>query len=254
MSRSYRTALLCTGLFTAAVSAQPLTGSGSHLPIPSVTGVSSGYVAHAITGIVPGPTPPQGFNGSWTSGVVQPGWVGTYNALGPTTGSGDVGTTNYDFTPLAAGHLPAGTSFYFGDVDNRGLNEVFLLTAYDSIGNVVTTPWLDEPGWVFGTGTGPLGAPATVDMPGWVWSGTNYKIDGTLVTSGPNPALGIEMLSNTAIWTLEVRKLDGANGFSLLAPPVPAPGVGVVALAGLGAMARRGRRCIQVQGCGTQSA
>lgn len=198
-------------------------------------------MAHTTSGIVPGPTPPQGFNGTWSSGVVQPGWVGAYAALGPTTGSGDVGTTNYDFTPLAAGNLPAGTSSSFGDVDNRGLNGVFLLTAYDSIGNVVATPWLHVPGWVFGTGTGPLGAPATVDMPGWVWSGTNHKIDGTLVTSGPNPALGIEMLGNTAIWKLEVQNLDGANGFALLAPPVSAPGVGAAAIAGLGLVARRRR-------------
>ncbi|MBL9030808.1 MAG: hypothetical protein JNM80_03765 [Phycisphaerae bacterium] len=206
-----------------------------------MTGVGSGYVSPTLSNIQPGPTPPQGFDSTWSPGVVQPAWVGTFSATGPTTGSGDSGTTRYGFSTLATGVLPAGTVFAFGDLDNRGSNEVFVLEARDAFGAVITTPWLDVPGWVSGAGTGPLGAPAVSDMPGWDWNGTRYRFGGMQVAS-QNPALTVELVSNRSISYVEVQKFDTLNGFALRAPPMPAPGAGVAALAGIGVLARRRRR------------
>lgn len=226
-------------LFAAMpVDAMPLTGSGAHLPIPTINpawqpGVSAARVDAGST-----------FTGTWAT-PVQPDWVGTFNATGPIPSSVNSGIANYDFTSLPLGFLPSGTFFIFGDVDQGStLAEKADLTAYNGSGDLLTTPWLDETYAVRGPGTGPAGSIAAGDMPAWSWndatSPNTYVIDGSSVTGG-NPNVAFALVSNQPIYSMELDKLTTHFGFVLAAPSVPEPSTLVIACLGLLAVIPRRR-------------
>ena len=214
--------------------AMPLTGSGTHLPIPAINpawqpGVSA---ARVDTG--------GAFTGTWAT-PVQPDWVGTFNATGPIPSSMNSGIANYDFTSLPLGYLPSGTYFIFGDLDQgSALAERAHLTAYDGSGNLLATPWLDETYAVRGPGTGPAGSISTGDMPGWSWnaatSPNTYAFDGSTVTNG-NPNVAFALVSNQPIYGMELDKLTTHFGFVLAAPIVPEPSTALLMCLGLMALA-----------------
>ncbi|MBI82073.1 MAG: hypothetical protein CMJ81_02665 [Planctomycetaceae bacterium] len=218
-------------LFAAIpVGATPLTGSGLHLPIPTINpawqpGVSATVVD---TG--------GAFTGTWTA-PVQADWVGTFNATGTVPSSTTSGIANYNFTSLPLGYLPSGTFFIFGDLDHgSSLAETAQLTAYDGSGNLLTTPWLDETYALRGPGTGLAGAITSGDMPGWSWndvtSPATYVFDGSTITSG-NPNVAFALVSNQPIHGMELDKLTTHFGFTLAAPSVPEPSSVVIACLGL---------------------
>ncbi|MEL6797620.1 MAG: hypothetical protein AAFO89_12465 [Planctomycetota bacterium] len=227
-------ALSSIALASAAV-AQPLTGSGPNLPIPSPNDPPPPQQPRAVT------TGTGGWTGTWTV-PAQPDWVGSFTATGPVpSGMTTIGSTRYDFTTLPTGQLPVNTFFRFGDVDGGSVtNEIFTLVAFDAGGAVITTPWLNEP--ISMTGAGPGGAPiAPNNTPGWDWdAGTGtYTIDGSTVTGG-NPTISVFMQSNTPITTLSLDRGSTFANFSLAAPLIPAPAS--AALLGLGGLTACRRR------------
>lgn len=220
----------------AAARAQPLTGSGAHLPLSTPTQVPQPGVVHTLSGIVPGVS----FNGTW-SAPVQNAWQGTFAATGNVPNNTNLGVTNYNFTGLNAGFLPTGTFFNFGDVDGgSGGGETFRLRAFDNLGNAILTPWLSVPQFVWGFGRN-SGNPDLLDMPGWVFNPVDgsYFIDGNTVT-GFNPSVSFTLLSLANITSLELNKSSTFNGFSLAAPIVPTPaGMAVIGIGGVMAARRR---------------
>ncbi len=201
-----------------SVSAEPLTGSGTHLLLPSPSGVMPNFLAPTLTLS----NSPPGFTGTWTT-PAAPGWIGSFTGIGPyplsATGNS---TSTFDFTGVGAGFLPAGTFFLFGDVDNGGGSnpEVFYLRAYDPTGALITNAWLSTPVATWGA-TRPNDPDA---MPGWDWDGIlpdTYTIDGSTVT-GPNPRFTFALLSEVPIGRLEVVKNFSDYGFGLGAPTVEA--------------------------------
>lgn len=230
-----KTALLVAAALAPIAAAQPLTGSGAHLPLSAPIQVPQPGVAPTLGSIVH----PTSFDGTWNA-PAQFGWQGTFTALGPVPSNTNIGTTRYDFTTLNAGNLPTGTFFNFGDVDGgSGQNETFSLQAFDSSG-LITTPWLSLPAYVWGSGRN-AGNPDLLDTPGWNWNaGTGtYFIDGTTVT-GFNPSITVTMLSLVDIDQLSVVKTATPYSFSLTAPVVPGPGA--LALLGVAGIATGRRR------------
>lgn len=216
---------------TAAASATPLTGSGPNLGIPVPNPGEPPRQGAALWDITP-----TGFNGTWTAPALAP-WIGTFTAIGPVPSSNSypAGLTRYDFTTLAASLLPTGTFFFFGDVDGGSTTfETFILSASDAAGALITTPWLEEPLGVSGTGTGGGGLILPGNMPGWEWDATfsRYIIDGTTVTGG-NPTLGVWLESNTDLAFLSVERTSNFANFGLSAP-IPEPGT--LSLVALGAL------------------
>lgn len=232
-----RTACITLALSLAGTAAaQPLVGAGPNLPIPAPNDPPPPQqVRNAVTS---GP----GWTGTWVA-PAQPDWVGSFTATGPIpAGATTTGTTRYDFSTLPTGQLPADTFFRFGDVDGGSTTtEVFTLLAFDSGGSLITTPWLDEPIAVTGTGTGGAGAILPGNTPGWSWTaGTGtYVIDGATVTGG-NPSISIFMESNTPIASMQLTRGSTFASFSLAAPLIPAPAS--AALLGLGGLAACRRR------------
>ncbi|MEM9166619.1 MAG: hypothetical protein AAGB48_06305 [Planctomycetota bacterium] len=219
-----------------AAASQPLVGSGPNLPIPSPNDPPPPQQPRAVT------TGSGTWTGTWTSPAAA-NWVGSFNAIGPVpAGVTSTGTTRYDFSSLPTGQLPADTFFRFGDVDGGSTTtEVFTLIAFDTGGSLITTPWLDEPLAVTGSGTGGGGTILPGNTPGWSWTaGTGtYVIDGSTVTGG-NPSISIFMESNTSIASMQLTRGSTFASFSLAAPLIPAPSaMGVLAGAGLLVSRRR---------------
>ena len=200
--------------------AAPLTGSGLHLPIPSTN--PAWPVGTPPAQVDLGGT----FTGTWTA-PVQSDWVGTFTANGPIPGSTAMGLVKYDFTSLPLGYLPAGTFFLFGDIDQGStLPEKAKLIAFDASGNSLATPWLDETFAVRGPGGGTAGTVAPGDMPGWSWNDSaspdTYVVNGSTINTG-NPNVAFALVSNQAVYTMELDKLTTHYGFGLAAPVVPEP-------------------------------
>ncbi len=233
MKAYHLAARACVGLsllaLSATASAAPLTGSGTNLPIPTFNPGEPPRQGRALSGVTG-----TAFNGTWTAPALTP-WQGTFNAFGPVPAgtSSPAGTTRYDFSPLTAGLLPAGTFFAFGDVDGGStVTEQFILSAFDAGGSLITTPWLDEPIGVSGVGTGGGGAFLPGNLPGWDWNASlgQYTIDGTTVTGG-NPSLTVWLESNTDMATLHVERVSTFANFSLSAP-IPEPASAALLLVG----------------------
>jgi hypothetical protein len=161
------------------------------------------------------------FSGSWAA-PAPPAWRGTFSATGPIPASGASGTIRYDFSGLAAGALPAGSFFSFGDVDGgSGSSEVFVLKAWGpgSAATPLLSPWLAGPAAAWGSGRGAGGGPGAQDLPKWAFDPATgaYTIDGSGVV-GFNPTVSVAMLSLASIRTLEVEKRANNNGFGISAP------------------------------------
>lgn len=232
--------LLTSSQLTAAI----LTGSGPNLPAPVPNpvwppGISPLQVSAGLT-----------FTGTWNASA-HANWVGTYNANGLVPSAFATGVTQYDFTTLPLGYLPAGTFFIFGDVDGGSGNpERFDLTAFNGSGQI-NSEWLGavsgpNPVHVIrGPGTGVAGAILPNDIPGWSWQGTNpngYHITGASV--GPsNPNVALALVTNQPIHRLRLNKPTTHYGFGLQAPPpVPEPAsicLMTLGCAALGVMRRR---------------
>ncbi len=228
---------------TASLQAAVLTGSGPNLPTPVPNGswppgVSPLQVSAGLT-----------FTGTWNA-TAHPNWVGTFNAAGLVPSAFATGVTQYDFTSLPLGYLPAGTFFIFGDVDGGSGNpERFDLTAFNLSGQI-NTEWLGAvagPNTVHavrGPGTGGAGAVLPSDIPGWSWQGTNpngYHITGASVGPG-NPNVAVALVSNQPIYRMRLNKPTTHYGFGLQAPRIPEPGTCVLMVCGLAAFAVGRRR------------
>jgi hypothetical protein len=228
-------ATIALTLIAGTASAQ-LIGAGPNLPIPAPNNPPPLQQVRTAT-----PSGP-GWTGSWTAPAAA-NWVGSFTAIGPIpAGMTTTGTTRYDFTTLPTGELPSGTFFRFGDVDGGSTTtEIFTLRAFDTGGNVITTPWLSLPISVTGTGTGGAGAILPGNTPGWSWAaGTGtYTIDGSTVTGG-NPSVSVFMTSLVGMSTMQLTRGSTFCSFSLAAPLVPAPSS--AALLGLGGLAACRRR------------
>lgn len=231
MSRCLVLLSMVAGGVAGLAPAGPLTGSGSHLPMPSPNPGAPTCVPSVLSAIVH----PTSFTGTWSPPAAPP-WVGSFSATGPVPSSANAGTTRYDFAGLTAGNLPAGTLFQFGDLDDGSGGEILTLEAFDASGLTITAPWLDTPSHVWGTGyLG--GAPASIDLPSWSFSAGVYTLDGGTVPANPNVAFVLP--SNTAISKLTLVKARVGNGMSLCAP-LPAPGsLALLGAAGLVAARRR---------------
>jgi hypothetical protein len=226
-------ATIALTLIAGTASAQ-LIGAGPNLPIPAPNNPPPPNQPRAVT------TGAGSWTGTWTA-PAQANWIGSFNAIGPVpSGMTSTGTTRYDFTSLPTGQLPVGTFFRFGDVDGGSTqNEVFTLRAFDTGGNLITTPWLSLPISVTGTGTGGGGAILPGNTPGWSWAAGVYTIDGSTVTGG-NPSVAVHMTSLTSMATMNLTRASTFANFSLAAPLVPAPSS--AALLGLGGLAACRRR------------
>ena len=221
---------------TGGALAAPLTGSGANLPIPSPNPGEPPRQGAALSSITTA-----GFDGTWTAPALSP-WIGTFSAVGPVPASTTypAGLTRYDFTTLTAGVAPAGTIFFFGDVDTGSTTaEKFILSASDAGGSLITTPWLDEPMGVSGVGTGSGGTILPGNTPGWEWDAalSQYTIDGTTVTGG-NPSLAMWLTSNVDMAFLSVERTSAFANFSLSAP-IPEPSTAIMLLSVFALVERR---------------
>jgi hypothetical protein len=168
------------------------------------------------------------FSGTWNGTAAAAPWNGSgtgFIAIGSAPLSTNVGNSIYDFTNLTnnGGLLPIGTLFTIGDMDfaagwGGGPGETLGLTAFDEIGNILTTPWLDNPVTAYGSNL-----VDAMHMPLYQWNPTtnSYFFDGNSIgTAGPatNPAVNFSMPSLFEISTLEVVKPNGNYSFSLQAP------------------------------------
>jgi hypothetical protein len=146
----------------------------------------------------------------------------------PHGSTGFTGTAAYDFTPgggYAPGVLQIGTYFFFGDLDNgAGQNESFRLRAYDTAGNLITTPWLETP---FAASAGSIAA----NMPAYSFAPGVYDFNGNSVPG--NPSVAVFLQNNTLIGRLEVTRTSDFASFSLAAPPVPEPSSLVLLVGGV---------------------
>jgi hypothetical protein len=225
------TAIILIAFFAGSqASATALTGSGSHLMLPSPPNVMPLFVTPTYT--VTGTT----FSGTWTA-PADSAWTGTFTGTGslPLSSAG-AGTTRYDFTSLSAGSLPSNTFFTFGDVDaGSGAGERFYLKAFDASMALITTEWLSVPVATWG----PTGASNPLAMPGWAWNSIAhpgaYTIDGaTTASSGINPTFTFALLTAIPIRQLEVVKFTTNYAFGLAAPTLPVPETSTLILFGTG--------------------
>ena len=242
-TRKLTWAIVMGTVFCCAVPARavPLIGAGSNLPIPTTN--PSWPPGQSAVRTVSGTA----FTGTWTA-PAHSDWVGNYNATGPVPSSMSVGSVKYDFSSLPLGYLPAGTFFIFGDVDRGStLGERFDIKGIDSAGNVLGTPWLDEPYAVTGVPGGGGSSIVSGDMPAWSWddpaSPQTYVINGSGVSTG-NPSVSFALVSNQPLHAMQLNKRTTHNGFGLAAPVVPEPcGLVIASLGALLLVSRRVGHC-----------
>lgn len=189
----------------------PLTGAGEHLPFAptggSIAPVHPSYV-HSATS----------FTGTWSENVPA-AWEGSFTGRGrfPAGNTGDH-TTEFDFSGMAGGVLPAGTYLHIDDLDTI---EHLTLKACDSQHHAISQPWLNgTPLEQHGSGTG-AGFPGSIlltDMPGWDWneSTQTYSFDGTTVVGNPNLRLTLSTCESFEF--LEVTREVTGFGVSVTAP------------------------------------
>lgn len=199
--------------FVIPAAGQPLDGAGFHIPIPSPNPSCSYRCDQSETRVIDA----NGFTASWSSPVF-PAWAGSFTATGPYPSgtTNPAGTTDFNFTGMPTGSLPAGTYFRFGDVDKgSGEDETITLTAFDSNMAPIITPWLDHSVRATGTTAVVVGS-----MPGWVWHGAPtgaYTIDpSTTLGGGINVAFYLP--TNTDISFLRVVRFSSFANFQLVAP------------------------------------
>lgn len=227
LTNTIRTCTLFACLPLTYSQAATLTGTGAHLPFGTFPHNSDFNYEQATLSSTPG-----GFTGTWGSSV-QAAWQGTFSATGAIPTNSNTGSNTWDFTSLPTSALPAGSAIGLGDLDD-GSSSTISFKAYDSSGNPLTE-WLDEPFLTRGTGTGAGGSVISTNMPGWEWNAatSTYIFDGD--TSGGNPAIGVYLLTNQAISTLETADTRSSNNYGIYAPVVPEPSS--TALLGLGGLA-----------------
>jgi hypothetical protein len=144
--------------------------------------------------------------------------------------------SNWDFTGLTAGFLPAGTFFRLGDLDN---GETMSFRAFDQANNLITSPWLDEA--IFASSPTPSDLQAA-NYPGWSFAAGVYTFNGYAGVSG-NTLLTITLPTNTDIFGLQVDQPDSTAGFGLAASAVPEPSTwAMIGLGLVGLGAKRFRR------------
>ncbi len=233
-------ASLLTVLITIPSLGTPLTGSGT-LPFPGATG-DPPRDTYLTAGPINGP-----YTGTWpgVAATAAPAWWGTFPITGqlphtPPAGPSVTGTAQYDFTlggGYSPGALPVGTYFQFGDLDaGSGPGETFRLTAFDTVGNQILTPWLDTP----------FASTATAvasDMPNYNYAAGIYDFDGSFVPG--NPTISVFLMNNTVIGKMTVTRSSTNTSFVLAAPPagtVPEPSSLILMLCGMGAYVARVRR------------
>ena len=186
-----------------------LTGTGTHIPLvpigSAITPVDPTYVDRTTS-----------FTGTWLADVPT-SWRGTFTGLGhiPRDNTGSH-STQYDFTGLSSGILPAGTYFTITDLDTI---EYLNLKAFDSTHTVISSPWLNlKPHRQNGKGTGIDGQLLPTDMPGWEWNESiqTYVFNGSTIVG--NPTASFVLSSREGIGFLEVtREISGFN-FHVSAP------------------------------------
>ncbi|MEM7409956.1 MAG: hypothetical protein AAF430_06970 [Myxococcota bacterium] len=188
--------------------AVPLTGSGTHLSLAGLVD-GDGPAVQTWSVVDNGGS---SLTASFSSPAQTP-WIGSASGTGAIPGGGFSGDSSWDFTTLTNGSLPSGTALRLGDLDGGSGPEILTLIAYDAADQVITTPWLEEP-IAFDSNGVPFSATST---PGWNWTGTSYIFDGNTVT-GSNPSLGITLLTNVDIFSLDAIKPNIGHGFVLEAP------------------------------------
>lgn len=232
------------GYLATAGQAQ-LTGSGDHLPLPTVghpwyagSPNAPTYAAASITNFSNPPT----FTGTWSSPARSP-WIGTFGATGvyPNSSAGAGINSFNDFTGLSYGSLPSGTLYLFGDLDRgSGPGEKFILTAWDTSGNQVTSAWLSVVVAVWGLGSGPNFEILPDDMPAWDFTNGVYTFDGS--TTPFFTQLTFALTSLTDLSRFDLQKFTTNNGFAIGAP-VPEPSsAGALCLGWLVVLKRRRKR------------
>ncbi len=209
---------LVLSTISAPVLAAVLSGAGI-VPLPAINLGTPTLINPLITD-----NSPNGFSGAWSNPAATP-WSGTFTGTGTLPSTPNIGTGVYDFSGLInnSGLLPVNTFFNISDLDfGSATTEKIILTAFSSSGNILNTPWLQEPDWIWGTT-----AVTQNSLPAYIWNSTNgtYTFDGAGETFIGNPNLVFTMLNNQEISQLEVTKLTAYAGFSISAPaavPLPA--------------------------------
>lgn len=227
------TTILITGI-TPLAEAAVLTGTGDHLPIPTLPHGTPVDLLYPTNTAVAG-----GFTGNW-SHPANAAWHGTFTVTGNIPSPSNTGSASWDFTSLSSTYLPVGSIFALSDLDD-GNSSIIEFQAFDAAGGVLTH-WLDEPFATVGTGTGAGGSLLSTNMPGWEWDAVNskYIFDGG--TTGGNPAIAVYMNSNQAISSLNTHKSGTSNNYGIAAPTVPEPSSTLLfGLGGLGLILRRKR-------------
>ncbi|MFK7911687.1 MAG: PEP-CTERM sorting domain-containing protein [Akkermansiaceae bacterium] len=229
-----KTILTCVMCTTTLAHAAILIGAGDNLPLPSLPHNTPVEVEVPVISTVSG-----GFAGTWSS-PADAAWHGTFSATGSQPLSSNTGSNTWDFTGMNSSYLPSGSFFYLSDLDESSSSTI-TFKAYDSGGSPITA-WLDEPFATIGSGLGPGGVPLLTNMPSWEWNAasSSYIFDGGEVSG--NPALGVYLLTNQPISTLETTKLGTSNNFGIYAPTVPEPSTTLLmGLGGVSFLLRRKR-------------
>ncbi len=223
----------------------PLTGSGD-LPFPGDTGapdiVHPTYVDSAGS-----------FTGTWDSQAAS-AWHGTFTGTPDriVTTSSNTGINTLDFSGLVLGILPVNTFVALGDLDaGSASSELISFRAWDTLGRIITRPWLEEPSYQDG-----LGTQVAEMLPNYEWdSGTStYTFDGNGETWLGNPATGVYMLTNQEILTMEINDQTSFAGFGISAPrsqspQVPEPATFLLFCTGLIGLVRYKKNRLLNQSC-----